>query len=128
MPSKPYIDYRFLGVHSFTDTLKEEGVEHRIFDDDLSSLYEKNPEILRKDEDTVTSGIVIRDGGMLFFTQFGLKLTKSYWAHYVFIFNHHPAVEELAAVTAELPDLAERDLEGVDLSALADTISGDTIH
>jgi len=127
LPAKPYIEHRFLGVHSFIDMLKEQGVDHRIFEDDMSSLYKKNPEIL-KDEDTVTSGIVIREPGMLYFVQFGMKLTKSYRAHYLFIFSHHPTVEELDTVAMELPDLAEKDLEGVDLSALADGLAGGRVH
>ncbi len=128
MPEKKYIDYRFLGVQSFRETLGKNNVEHRVFDDDIAPLYEKYAEILNAGEDTVRTGIIIRDGQMIYFAEFGVKLTKSFHAYYVFIFDHHPTLDDLGSVAGELESLAECALDGIDISSITGPPHENELH
>ena len=120
---KSYIDYKFLGIRSFVATLEETETDYRIFEaDDFSSLYRENPDILKEGEDTITSGIIIKGEQGLYFTEFGLKITKSYRSNVVFIFNRHPRIEDLQSVVQELPELAEQNVENIDIAEVAQSI------
>ncbi len=112
---KSYIDYQFLGVHSFVESLKNAGVEHRIFDEDYREVYEKLSGNVTR-EDSVTTGILIRDEQGVFFTEFGIKLTKSYSSYIVFIFNHHPVLDEILSIAGELETIVSEHLDNIDLS------------
>lgn len=125
MTDKPYADYRFLGVHSFVETLKSSGTDHRIFEDDLAPLFKKYGEILKEGEDTVRTGIILREGQGAYFAEFGIRLTRSFRSHIVFIFGHHPTVSDLEAIVLDLESIVEKCLEGVNLSALAESMEGD---
>ena len=123
--SAPYVDYRFLGVHSFVETLKSSGTDHRIFEDDLTSLFKKYGEILKEGEDTVSTGIVLREGQGAYFAEFGIRLTRSFRSHIVFIFGHHPTIADLDTILQDLESIVEKCLEGVNLPDLAESMEGD---
>ncbi len=120
---KAYLDYKFMGVQSFIESLDEAKAEYRLFDqDDFRSLFDNNPDLLTED-DTIKNGFVIRDDTGLYFTEFGLKITKSYHSYIVFIFNHHPSPDDLQLVVQELTTLVEKHLDGVDIEAISQTIT-----
>ena len=118
---KPYIDFRFLGVNSFFTILENSKSEYRVFEDDYSSLFTDFSDILNF-EDSITSGIIIQDGQHLFFTEIGLKITTTYRSHFVFIFDHHPLSADIEFILQKLEDIINSSLEGVDISAIAESI------
>ncbi|MCU0847326.1 MAG: hypothetical protein MUD12_05515 [Spirochaetes bacterium] len=121
--SRPYIDYRFLGIKSFISALHETASEYRIFEaDDYSILYDDRGGMLKSGEDTVMSGVLLKDGGSVYFTEFGMKITKSHRAYFVFIFDHHPFPADLKLISDGLEDLVLKNLEGVDITDLAENI------
>jgi len=125
MPEKPYIDYRFLGIRSFVDTIASSGTDYRLFDDDFSTIFREYPEILNEGEDTIRTGMVVRDGQGVFFAELGLKLTRSYRAYLVFIFGHHPTPDDLGTVVSGIEALIDKNLDGVNIGELAESLSED---
>ncbi len=118
---KPYIDFRFLGVNSFFTILENSKSEYRIFEDDYSSLFMDYKDLLNA-EDTIISGIITQEGQHFFFTEIGLKITTTYRSHFVFIFDHHPLSADIAFILQKLEDIINSSLEGVDISAIAESI------
>jgi len=118
---KPFIDFRFLGVNSFFTILENSKSEYRVFEDDYSTLFMDYKDVLNV-EDTIVSGIITQDGQHLFFTELGLKITRSYRSHFVFIFDHHPVQGDIAYILQKLEDIINSSLEGVDISAIAEAI------
>jgi hypothetical protein len=117
---KPFIDYKFLGVKSFVESLDEADVEYHLFEeDDYSPLFHSGLDIL-KEGDSVISGIMLRDEDKAFFSQFGLRITKSYLAYIVFIFDRHPAVDDLMGIIEELEEIIMKNLDNIDISDIAE--------
>ncbi len=117
---KPFIDYKFLGIKSFIEFLDEAGLEYHLFEeDDHSSLFHSRFDIL-KEGDSVVSGIMTRDEAKAFFSQFGIRITKSYHAYIVFIFDHHPTADDLLKVLEELEEIIMSNLDDVDISDIAE--------
>ena len=124
MEKKSYTDYRFLGVKSFLKSLEDSGTEHMIFDDEQGALWRAPGEILKED-DRVITGMILRDDRKAFFAEFGIRITKSYHSHIVFIFDHHPALSELEPLLGELEGIVMKGLEGIDLSLLSGPPGGE---
>lgn len=119
---KLFIDYKFLGIKSFIEYMDEAGLEYHLFEeDDYSLLFDSDLDIL-KDGDSVVSGIMIRDDHRAFFSQFAIKITKSYRAYIVFIFDHHPTGNDLMKVLEDMEDIVMRNLDNVDLDNITDKI------
>lgn len=118
---KPYINFRFLGVNSFFAVLENSKNEYRVFEDDYSSLYRDYSDLLNE-EDSIISGIITQEGGNIFFTELGLKITKSYMSYFVFIFDHHPVIEDMVFILQKLEDIINSSLDGVDISGIAESI------
>jgi hypothetical protein len=118
---KPYIDFRFIGVNSFFTVLDNSKNEYRVFEDDYSSLYRDYSDLLNE-EDSIVSGIITQGGEHVFFTEIGLKITKSYMSYFVFIFDHHPVIDDIAFILKRLEDIINSSLDGVDISAIAESI------
>jgi len=114
----PYIFFKFLGINSFIGTLKDSNTNFTLFKDDFSPVFEKYSEILNK-EDTIATGILSKDDQNLFFAELGIKITKSYTAYFVYIFDHHPTVEDMNLLVEGLEDLVNENLENIDPSELA---------
>ncbi len=110
---KPYIYFKFLGIHSFIDTLDNSGTEYKLFEDDLSSLFSRHEETLNSD-DTVTIGILTREGQEVFFAEVGIKITKSFRSYFVFIFTHHPTLDDMESVVQGLEGLISENLDKID--------------
>lgn len=119
---KSFIDYKFLGVHSFVETLSSSGIDYRLFDDDFSTLYEKHSGILN-DDDIIRTGLITRAEQGAFFIEFGIKLTKTYSSFIVFIFDHHPLLDEVEEVVLSLEKIIGENIDNVDLSIFADRLS-----
>jgi hypothetical protein len=62
--STPYIYFKFLGIHSFISTLDNSATEYTLFEDDFTGLFKKHEGVL-KEEDTITTGILSREGQFL---------------------------------------------------------------
>lgn len=114
----PYIYFKFLGIHSFISTLDNSATEYTLFEDDFSELFTKYENIL-KEEDTITTGILTREGQQVFFTELGIKITKSFSSYFVFVFNHHPTPDDMDAVVMGLEELISENLDKVDPSEIA---------
>lgn len=118
---KPYMDFKFLGINSFFTILENSKNEYRVFEDDYSSLYRDYKDLLNED-DTIISGILTQEGEHLFFTEIGLKITKSYMSYFVFIFDHHPVIDDIVFIFKELEDIINSSLDGIDISAIAESM------
>lgn len=118
---KPYMDFKFLGINSFLTILENSKNEYRVFEDDYSSLYWDYKDLLNEN-DTIISGILSQEGEHLFFTEIGLKITKSYMSYFVFIFDHHPVIDDIVFIFQELEDIINSSLDGIDISAIAESM------
>ena len=123
MTDTPYIYFKFLGVTSFTKTLDDSGTSYTLYDDNYEKLFSKYEGILNK-EDTLKTGVLSRDGEHVFFTEVGIKITKSYTSYFVYIFNHHPTEDEIDFIINGLESLVEENLNSIDPSELAENLSG----
>lgn len=113
----PYIYFKFLGIHSFISTLDNSATEYRLFDDDFSDIFVRHDGILKED-DTVTSGILTREGQQVFFAELGIKITKSFRSYFVFIFDHHPTMDDMDSIILGLEDLISANLDSIDPSEI----------
>ncbi len=119
---KPYIYFKFLGIHSFIGSLVDSGTEHRIFDEDFSVLFERHEGILNAG-DAMKTGILLKDGQSVFFAELAIRITKSYSSYFVFVFDHHPTTADLDVVVDDLEALVNANLESLDLSELKDRMT-----
>lgn len=123
-----YIYFKFLGIHSFLSTLDGSGTEYRLFKDDFSSLFNRHEGILNS-EDTVTTGILNREGQQVYFAELGIKITKSFRSYFVYIFDHHPTVNDIDSIVLGLENLINQNLDNVDPSEIAKNMQkGHTIN
>lgn len=119
---KPYIYFKFLGIHSFISTLVDSNTEHRIFDENHDELFKKHEGIINPG-DNIKTGILLKDGHSVFFTELAIKITKSYYSYFVFIFDHHPTSADLDVIVDDLEALVNANLESLDLSELKDRMT-----
>jgi hypothetical protein len=113
---KPYTLHKFIGVKPFAKLLDEAGVSHMIFDDEaVPRLFKERADYFNKEEDSITVGKCLQDGVDVYFAEFGIKITKSFLSHIVFIFDHHPTDEEMLATADDLEQLIQQHLDGVNL-------------
>ena len=122
MTEIPYIYFKFLGVNSFIKTLNDSDTSYTIYDDNYDELFSKYESILSK-EDTLKTGILSRDGQHVFFTEIGIKITKSYTSYFVYIFNHHPTEDEIDIIINGLESIVNDSLNSIDPSEIASNIS-----
>ncbi len=121
MAKTPYVYYKFLGIHSFISTLDNSGTEYTLFDDEFLDVFSKHNGII-KEEDTIISGILTREGQQVFFAELGIKITKSFISYFVFIFDHHPTTDDVESIILGLEDLINNNLDNVDPSEIAGTM------
>ena len=111
---KPYLDFTFTGVHSFTEALDKTLISYRIFEDEnISRLYDLEPEILDREKDTITMGSCTRDGKTLFFVEFGLQITESFKSYLLFMCEKRPGMEELQQIASEIEEITVNHLKEV---------------
>jgi len=122
MTATPYIYYKFLGISSFIKTLDDSNTPYTIYDDNYDKLFSKYEGILNKG-DTLTTGILNKDGRHLFFTEIGIKITKSYTSYFVYIFDHHPTEDEIDFIINGLESLVNENLNNIDPSEIASGLS-----
>lgn len=118
----PYIYFKFLGISSFIKTLDDSNTEYTIFDDRYENLYHKYGAILSK-EDTLRTGILSRDGQHVFFTEVGIKITKSYSSYFIYIFDHHPVEDDIEYIVNGLETLISENIDRIDPSEIAEAVS-----
>ena len=122
MTETPYIYFKFLGVNSFVKSLNDSDTVYTIYDDNYDKLFSKYESILSK-EDTLKTGVLTRDGQHVFFTELGIKITKSYTSYFVYIFNHHPTEDEIGIIINGLESVVNDSLNSIDPSEIASNIS-----
>jgi len=123
MTVTPYMYYKFLGINSFIKTLDDSNTPYTIYDDNYDNLFDKYRGILGK-EDTLKTGILTKDKQQVFFTEIGIKITKSYISYFVYIFDHHPTEDEIDFIINQLESIVDENLNSIDPSDLASNISG----
>ena len=114
--SKPYIDFKFLGVRSFVELMQEAGTAYTVIDDDsIENLYREENSFLKKDLDTVVLGSAQRDEQELYFLQFGIMIAPDLGVRsfIVFIFNKRPDYSELKTTAGDIEDLVNEYLDSV---------------
>lgn len=120
MAPTPYIYFKFLGINSFIKTLDDSNTEYTLFDDKYNALYEKYESVLNK-EDTLRTGILSREGQHIFFTEVGIKITKSYSSYFIYIFDHHPVEDDIDFIINGLESVVNENIDRIDPSELAES-------
>ncbi len=116
---KPYAYYKFIGVRPFTKLLEESGVGYVVFEDSaVPRLYESRPDYFNPADDTITVGRCTQDGAEVYFAEFGIKITKSFRSHIIFIYDHHPTLDDMEVSAADIDPLIQQHLDGVDLGEI----------
>jgi len=108
---KPYMNYKFSGPVPITSSFEQAGIEyHYIDDNDISKLFEKYPELFKEENDTIRKGKMSKDGEMMYFLEFCIKLHSNLNSHITFIYNNNPSINEM--------DLTALDIEPIILGHL----------
>lgn len=116
---KPYLDYTFPGVTTFTELLDKTLTSYRIYTHESTrEIFSRVPEILNEENDSLSLGSCSRDNKTVFFAEFSLGISEGITSNIVFIYDHFPSLEELV-ITA-------RDLEALTVQALKEK-HGDSI-
>lgn len=118
MTGTPYIYFKFLGINPFVKTLEDSGTEYTLFDDRYDELFNKYDGILNR-EDTLRTGILTREGQHVFFTEVGIKITKSYSSYFIYIFDHHPVAADVEFIINGLESLINENIDKIDPSEIA---------
>jgi len=121
MTATPYIYFKFLGINSFIKTLDDSDTEYTLFDEKYENLFNKYAAILSK-EDTIRTGILSREGQHVFFTEVGIKITKSYSSYFIYIFDHHPVNDDVEFIINGLESLINENIDRIDPSEIAANI------
>jgi len=122
MTDTPYTYYKFLGINSFMKMLDDSETSYTVYDDNYDKLFSKYEGILGK-EDSLKTGVLSRDGQHLFFTEIGVKITKSYTSYFVYIFDHHPTEAEIEFIVGSLESIVDENLNNIDPSEIASALS-----
>jgi hypothetical protein len=116
---KPYSDYKFIGVKSFTKMLEEAGVAFILFEDSvIGRLFSEKPDYFNADGDAIRIGKCSGEQAEIYFAEFGLRITPSFRSHIVFIFDHHPTEDDMLVTAGDIEGLVAQSLEGVDLGEI----------
>lgn len=118
MTATPYIYFKFLGINSFIKTLDDSDTEYTLFDEKYEDLFNKYAAILNK-EDSIRTGILSREGQHVFFTEVGIKITKSYSSYFIYIFDHHPVNDDVEFIINGLESLINENIDRIDPSEVA---------
>lgn len=119
MAHKPYIDYKLIGVRTFTAALDESKIPYVLFEGDGDALFDLRAGLFDRETDTIRVGRCTGDGMEAYFAEFGIRITKSYRSHIVFIYDHHPSIDELADTADAIEPLIGEGLASVNPSDLA---------
>jgi hypothetical protein len=113
---KPYIYYKFIGVRPFTALLDDAGVRYVLFDEEsVRHLNQARPEYFNAADDSISIGKCTQEDADLYFAEFGIKITRSFRSHIVFIYDHHPTADEMLVSAEDIETLVQKNLEGVNL-------------
>jgi len=103
---KPYLDYTFPGVTSFTELLDKTLTSYRLYNHESAVvIFDELPEILDKERDTLILGSCTRDEKTVFFAEFSLGISEGIASNIVFIYDHFPNLAELKVTARDLEHL-----------------------
>ena len=121
--NKPYIDFMFLGVKSFTDLLTEGNAEFKLNESGLADkLYETKSDFFKKNQDTIKVGWCTRDGIERYFAEFGLKITDNFESYLIFIYEKEPTIEDLNLTVDDMEGIVNQQLDNVDINTIAEQL------
>jgi len=104
--TKPYLAYEFTGLKPLTESLYKHGIEFEIIPDECGcKVFEIESEILNENDDVIRIGTCSRDGKVLFFAEFGLKITEHARSFITFIYDHHPTLDEIVESARDIEQL-----------------------
>ncbi len=107
----PYLGYELTGPREITDILETHGITATLFEDEsVLRLFESRPEVLSADRDSLRIGCFSKEGVILFFAEFALRIHDDMISHISFLFDHHPVLEDLQGCAD--------DMEGIVLTIL----------
>ncbi len=111
---KPYADFMFLGMKSFTDELKKAGTDYSIIKDkNADSLLNGEGAIFKSDTDTIKTGFASRGEKKFYFVEFGMQITPNILSYIVFLFNNPPTLDEMKLASRDIEPLVNEYLDGV---------------
>jgi hypothetical protein len=116
---KPYSDYKFLGIRSFPELLREAGRDYRLIEDEsLETLFSIPGTFLKTGHDIVLLGAVNRDNEEVFFLEFGIMIAPQVdaRAHLVFIYNDRPTPEALHRTAEDIESIVNSSLEQISMN------------
>ncbi|MBN2159045.1 MAG: hypothetical protein JW807_06590 [Spirochaetes bacterium] len=124
--NRPYSGYKFIGVRTFTALLEEAGVRFVLFDDSTAgAIFGKMSDYFNSADDSIITGKCTQEGIDMYFAEFGIKITPSFRSHVVFIYDHHPTLEDLLASAEDIDQLVQKHLDEINP---ADITQGGTGH
>jgi|GEM_PF-1119256 len=102
-PAKPYLDYTFPGVTTFTELLDQTLTSYRIYTHESTmEVFDQLPDLLDREKDSLTLGSCTRDTQTVFFAEFSLGISEGITSNIVFIYDHFPSLEELKVTALDL--------------------------
>jgi len=111
---KPYIDFTFTGVTTFTEVMDRALVSYRIYNDEnVEKLFSIEPPIFSRDDDTIQIGNCSRERKTLFYAEFGMIISENIRSYIVFMFDHHPDIDELIICANDIEPLTVDHLKKV---------------
>jgi len=110
---KPYFDYKFLGVESFTKALKQSGVSFLPYEDPLVDTIRTGDASFFTNDDTITLGVCAKDGTDIYFIDFGLLISPNIRSHVVFLYSRKPTLEDVRLTIDDIETLTVEKLETV---------------
>jgi hypothetical protein len=121
----PWIEHLFSGIKTFRDLMDQAGISCEEVDTPGGdAVFTEAAEFLNATDDTLQCGVCQREGHRIWYADFGLKITKSYFSHITFVFTRMPVKDDLVLCARVLPDLVDTRLGAVDLSALGGNVGG----
>ncbi len=109
---KPYLDYTFPGVTTFTELLDKTLTSYRIYvHENTREIFSRIPEILNEESDSLTLGSCTRDNKTVFFAEFSLGISTGITSNIVFIYDHFPDLDELIITAKDLESITVQVLQ-----------------
>jgi hypothetical protein len=116
---KPYVSYKFIGVKPFTNALDEANIRYVLFDDESPGrIFHDLTDYFNPGEDSISIGRCIQENADAYFAEFGIKITPSYRSYLVFIYDHHPSVDEMLISATDIESIIQEYLDGVDMGEI----------
>jgi dihydrofolate reductase len=117
---KPYIDYQFIGIRSFTALLEEAGRSYEIINDAaIPMLFRERKEYFNSTDDEIVMGKCMHEAAAPYFAEFAIGITPRHKSRIVFVFDHRPTADEMLRTADDIEGLVMSHLERVDFGDIA---------